>query len=158
MLRALSAEEVAFVSGGMMEDADDFDDGSGSGDSDFGDGSGYDDDDYTSGQVVSQDVPSPTDANGDIIVTATADQVEDARIAYGEAQIIVNSVEYGGMAAGAAIGATDWAVAAKIFGGVAAGSTTLVTADNKQSITNSVADAIYYKNRADPYGTYDAIP
>lgn len=143
MLRALSLEEVAFVSGGMFEDADSFDDTGGGDDGGFGDSG----DDYSGNYNVSQDVPSPVDSNGDIIIQATTEQVAQAQAAYNIAEIVVNGIEYGSIVAGAlgaTYGDTD---GVKALSAIAGGISTANIGENKESYTNSMADFIYNRER-----------
>lgn len=121
MLRTLSFEEITFVSGGMFEDADSFDDGGGGG----GDYGSYGDQPDSDGSYASQypddeyyKTPTYVDGNGDIVITAPQkDPLSNYDwTSYGEVTAVT------GAAAIASFGASAGVTAGVFAAGAAAGS------------------------------------
>lgn len=146
MLRALSLEEVALVSGGMMDTDGGFD-------GDDGDGFSQISEDF--GNTLNDDaVTYNTPLADDIVVTATSDQVQEAKDSYYMAEILVNAAEYGSGIAGAAINTYGGDDTTKFVGGATGAVAAGLIADNKAAITNAVSDGIYRGMRN---GSLDSI-
>ncbi|RMB25734.1 hypothetical protein C8J47_3683 [Sphingomonas sp. PP-F2F-G114-C0414] len=149
MLRALSLEEVAFVSGGMFEDADSFDDdsGGGGGDGGFDDGGSYD----ATESGYGANTGGQDDGSGqDIVVTApfSKSQIDQMnQEAQDMASVEMHTINTGVALAGVA-GGLGYAASA----GVALG-TSIVTDKSSQSIVQQKFDYIYQRDLAIQNGT-----
>lgn len=94
--------------------------------------------------VVTQDVPAPTSAEGDIIVQASAEQVAAAKQAYEDAGVRLSTVQVLAAIGGALVNR---------YAGAAVAGANEVADINRESLQNSYADMLYYQDGAD--GSYD---